>query len=154
MPDSSDSPASELELRITSDPANVADVRRRLESLARECGLDQESCDAVGLCVNEALANVMRHAYQGATDRPIQVAAQPVGDGLRITIRDWGIGVNPLAEPPKPRDPLMPGGVGLICLRELMDQVQFIPQGDGVLLVMTRRNGRPKHGQRPPPDPE
>jgi serine/threonine-protein kinase RsbW len=150
MPDSGDSLASQLELRIASDPANLADARRRIEALARACGLDQESCDAVGLCINEALANVIRHAYQGATDRPIQIIAGAADDGLRIAIRDWGSCVNPLVAPPRPRDPLSPGGVGLICLRELMDQVQFIPQGDGMLLVMMRRNGRPKHGQRPP----
>lgn len=146
MSDGGDSPASELELRITSDPANLAAVRHRLESLAGECGLDQQSCDAVGLCVNEALANVIRHAYRGAADRPIQIAARSVDDGLRIAIRDWGVGTDPLLEPPRPRDPLTPGGVGLICLRELMDQVQFIPQGDGMLLVMIRRNRPPKVG--------
>ena len=35
----------------------------------------------VGLCVNEALANVMRHAYGGATDRPIVIRAWREGDG-------------------------------------------------------------------------
>jgi serine/threonine-protein kinase RsbW len=95
---------------------------------------------AVGLCVNEALANVIRHAYNGALGRPIEVTARWASDGLVITIRDWGNGEIP--PPPRRRDPLEPGGLGLICLKELMDESIFQPQPDGMLLTLVKRKSK------------
>ena len=64
-----------MDVTIASDPANIAPVRRAVEDLGAEVGLDEREAGDVGLCVNEALANVMRHAYGGAPDRPIVVRA-------------------------------------------------------------------------------
>lgn len=136
-----------LVLNVTSDPANLGPARRACEAFCRTHGLDDAACADVGLCVNEAMANVTRHAYGGATDRPVAVNADVIADdngmgvsGVRITIRDWGTGVNPLALPPKCRDPLQPGGLGLVCLRQLLDDVRFEPQPDGgMLLTLEKR---------------
>lgn len=137
------SAATRIRLKITSDPANLADVRHAVETLSAENGFDQKACDEVGLCVNEALANVIRHAYNGATDKPIDISAE-VSDGqLRIAIRDWGNGVNPDDLPPKPPNPLKPGGLGLMCLKQMMSELRFKPQTDaGMLLEMTRRKSK------------
>lgn len=91
------------------------------------------------MSVNEALANVIRHAYRGKTDRPIRVAAEGDGEQVVVTIRDWGSGVNPETLPPRRRDPEHPGGLGLLCLKALMDQVLFEPQQDGMLLTLVKR---------------
>jgi serine/threonine-protein kinase RsbW len=85
------------------------------------------------------MANVTRHAYAGAVDRPIEVRGCCDGDAVRLTIRDWGNGVNPESLPRRPKDPLTPGGLGLICLRSLIDELTFAPQPDGMLLTMTKR---------------
>ena len=136
-----------VELNITSDPANLGPARHAVESLCNACGFDELSSGEVGLCVNEALANITRHAYSGAIDRPIRVIAEINGqcpDGeLQITIRDWGNGESPVVLPDAPHDQLKPGGIGLICLRQLMDQTIFTPQDDGMLLTMTRKRSRP-----------
>src|SRR5215212_368596 len=63
-----------LRLKITSDPATLASTRRAVEMFAAQCGFDETARGEIGLVINEALANVMRHAYQGATDQPIEVA--------------------------------------------------------------------------------
>ena len=140
-------------LNVSSDPANLAPVRRACEAFCRGQGLDEAACADVGLCVNEAMANVTRHAYGGATDRPVSVTAEaldaggaPVTDenpaaarSVRVTLRDWGSGVNPLTVPERERDPLSPGGLGLICLRQLTDAVAFEPQPDGMRLVIVKR---------------
>ena len=145
-PTVTDAAADRLVLNVTSDPANLGPVRRACEAFCRTHGLDDPAVADVGLCVNEAMANVTRHAYGGATDRPIVVTAEPLepaggrAPGVRVTVRDWGNGVNPLALPPKQRDPMQPGGLGLVCLRQLLDDARFEPQPDGgMLLVMERR---------------
>src|SRR3954467_10381545 len=101
-----------LRLKITSDPASLASTRRAVEMFSAQCGFDETSRGEIGLVVNEALANVIRHAYQGATDKPIELSAETTDQGIKIQLRDWGVGVNPLDRPAKKRDPLKPGGVG------------------------------------------
>ena len=143
-----------LQTRLSSDPANIAAVRRAIEELCCcKGGLDRDSAAEVGLCVNEALANIMRHAYGGAAGKPIEVTAQCQDDTLVVTIRDWGNGVNPDTLPPRPYDPLEPGGLGLICLRRMMTEVTYVPQRDGMLLIMKKRrasNGNPAKGAAAP----
>jgi anti-sigma regulatory factor (Ser/Thr protein kinase) len=89
------------------------------------------------------MANVTRHAYGGATDRPVEISGDVETDahsvGVRIAIRDWGNGVNPADLPGKALVPEMPGGLGLICLRRLLDEVTYTPQADGILLTMVKR---------------
>lgn len=140
-----------VDVTIASDPANIAAVRRAVEELGARIGLDECAVGDVGLCVNEALANVMRHAYAGAADRPIAVRAWCEDGALAVTIRDWGNGVNPATLPPKPYDPCEPGGLGLICLQRMMTRVSYVPQPDGMLLVMTRARTDDKqpHTRRP-----
>jgi len=128
-----------IELKVQSHPANLAGVRKTIESFASQSGFDEKAVAEIGLCVNEALANVIRHAYNGRTDRPIHLEAVNEPQQLIMTVRDWGNGVDPSTLPQRPYDPLEPGGVGLICLRQWMDQVVYTPQPDGMLTTMIRR---------------
>ena len=141
-------PAAFLEFEIASDPTAIADTRKSVEQFATQvAGLDVSAANDVGLCVNEALANIMRHAYDGRPDRKIRLTLDIVGDAaapaLRVAMRDWGNGVDPSTIPPPPYDPLSPGGVGLICLKTLLDEVVYSPQPDGMLTTMVRRRVRP-----------
>jgi serine/threonine-protein kinase RsbW len=127
-----------LRLKVTSDPANLAPVRRACEAFCVACGLDAAATGEVGLCVNEAMANITRHAYSGATDQPVEVSAWFKDGAVHVELRDWGSG----QLPPPPRDkkdPLTPGGLGMVCLKELMDDIVYTPQPDGMLVTMTKR---------------
>jgi len=130
--------STQLRLRTTSDPTNLAPVRHQIEGFCAACGFDEEARGQIGLCVNEALANVTRHAYSLAKDGPIQIDVDFVDNTVKILIRDWGTGKTPPVRPIR-RDPLQPGGVGMVCLRELMDTIVFSPQPDGMLLTMERK---------------
>ncbi|MDP9174001.1 MAG: ATP-binding protein [Planctomycetota bacterium] len=132
------SSAGRIELKISSDPANLRGVRRQLEDFARFVGMSQEATDAIGLALNEALANVMRHGYSGARDKPIVVAGEIINGGFRLTIRDWAPPFDPSRLPKKDRADLTPGGLGLLCIRKLMDETNFSPQPDGMLLTMVK----------------
>lgn len=146
-----------LHVRMTSDPAEVKPVRLAVERWVLSLGWDDTEAGEVGLCVNEALANVIEHAYGFAAGKPIELWARALSGAetpgvetpaVEIRIRDWGSGVDPTTLPPRPRDPTEPGGLGLICLREMMDALEYAPQpGGGVLLTMVRRR---RHGGRPP----
>lgn len=124
-----------IELKLLSDPATLAWARRRVEVFAAECGFGERAAGEIGLCVNEALANVMRHAYGGRIDRAIEVTARYEARQMSVGIRDWGNGIDPSGLPQRPYDPLEPGGVGMICLKRWMDEVRYDRQADGGMLT-------------------
>lgn len=128
-----------LHLDLTSDPAQIAGTRKRIESFTTDAGFDERAVADVGLCVNEAIANVIRHAYNGATDKPITLHAEVVGDTLTLALRDWGNGRVPDLNPKDPTTPLRPGGLGLPCLKALLDELKYEKQPDGMLLRMSKR---------------
>src|SRR4051812_1167864 len=70
-----------LRLETTSDTAAVAGVRRAVEAFAATAGFGEEAVGHLGLVVNEALANVIRHAYAGQGGRPVVVTAEMVDAG-------------------------------------------------------------------------
>ena len=129
-------------MKIDSDPANLALAREAVERLCKAAGFDEKAIHEIGLCVNEAHANVIRHAYENAKDRPIEIRAVFDGQKLIVTIRDWGNGINPAELPPGKHDPMIPGGLGLVCLEKMLDEARFEPQPDGMLLTMTRHRNR------------
>lgn len=127
-----------LRLKLASDTATLSPTRKEVERLAEAIGFDEVAVGEIGLCVNEALANVIRHAYGGRVGEPIELEALPSEGGIEIRIRDWGSGVVPPPASEARVDPLTPGGLGLICLGRMMSRVVYHPQPDGMLLVMTR----------------
>lgn len=140
-----------LRLQLTSDSEQIAPARKAVEAFVRAAGLGPGVAADLGLVVNEALANVVRHAYHGEPGRPIFLTGDCDDSELRLTIRDWGSGANPAARPTRPRDPATPGGLGLVCLRSLTDGAEFAPQPDGMLLTITKKRGGPPRGPRGEP---
>jgi len=108
-------------------------VRGALEKLTEMLGLPPEACRAVVLAVDEALTNVVRHAYLGQTDKPVEVTfrrcqAQGVEgwrDALEIELEDHGIPVKAEEMRGRSLDEIRPGGLGLHFIRENMDKVEF-----------------------------
>jgi serine/threonine-protein kinase RsbW len=130
----------DIRLNVTSDPVHLATVRHACEAFCVECGLSDAAAGDVGLVVNEAMANVTRHAYSGATDRPVEVTGHwdRNAASVVVTIRDWGSGFNPESVRPK-QDPTKPGGLGMVCIRCLVDEAVFAPQPDGMLLTLKKK---------------
>lgn len=134
-------PGGALFVRTTSDTSELATVRRQIEAFCAANGFDERGVGEIGLCVNEAMANIIRHAYRGRRGEPIEVTATVADATLRVSLRDWGEGAPPGALPTEKEDPLQPGGLGLICLGRLLDRVTFTPQPKGMLLELVRRRG-------------
>ena len=133
-------PSQPLELRIDSHPANLRPARLAVEDFARSHGLSDKECDEIGLALNEAMTNVIRHQYGGDISRPIVVSATWQANQLRVSIRDFGKPFNPANLPASPPDPTCPGGLGLLCMRRCADEVHFEQLTDGMLLTLVKRH--------------
>ena len=138
-----DLPPHSVRLCLTSSPALLPVVRAAVEAFARLAGFDEADCGRIVLSADEALTNIIRHAYGGATDRPIEVTiARPDGQRacLRIEIRDWGEPVDAARIKPRDLSDVRPGGLGVHIMTCCMDEVRFEPgEGGGTRLTMTKR---------------
>lgn len=110
-------------------------VRAALGQLMETLGFVPEECRSVVLAVDEALTNVIRHAYRGQTDRPIEASFRRIqagGDGgvregLEIVLTDRGVPVKSEELRGRSLEEVKPGGLGLHFIRESMDVVEFRP---------------------------
>jgi serine/threonine-protein kinase RsbW len=86
-----------LQMALPAKAENVAVVRHALAGLAEEIGMDEAGVADLKTVVTEACMNVAVHAYQGGAG-PLLVEAEPDEDGLTVTVRDEGIGIQPQAD--------------------------------------------------------
>lgn len=131
-----------IHVRFDSDPEHLQGLRLRCEAMATAMGFDERAVGEVGLCVNEAIANVIEHAYKFEKGRPIELRAEPIPPaagrprgGMRLRVRDWGPGIDPTLVDRGPKDPNIPKGLGLICMKEMMDSTDYAPQPDGGIIL-------------------
>ena len=123
-----------------SDPELLGEVRHKLAQYATQAGMVEEQADCLVLAADEALTNIIRHAYEGATDQPIDIYIHSDGTELHLTLRDYGHPVPRETIRSRDLDDVRPGGLGVHIMTTCMDSVEFQHPGDGgTKLVMSKR---------------
>ena len=137
-------PDKPVEISIMSCPGHLPIVRAALSKTCELIGFDEECCGAIILAADEALTNIIRHAYHGREDQPIKIEFNPLdepeNEGVVIRIRDFGMQVDPSKIKSRDLDDVRPGGLGVHIMNECMDDVRFAPCDDGgTVLIMTKK---------------
>jgi anti-sigma regulatory factor (Ser/Thr protein kinase) len=128
-----------LELRIPSDPRLLHIVRAVVGQLAALRGFSEEDTQFIILAVDEACANVIRHAYGGRSDGQIILSCAECEDGIQFLLQDHGAPGDSCAWPERSFDEVRPGGLGLPLIRAVMDHVEFRRKDDGNELLLAKR---------------
>ena len=76
----------QIKFSVPSDPRYLCVVRGAIGALAAAIGWDESECRAIVLAVDEALANVIRHAYHDRKDGLMELECRETADGLEITL--------------------------------------------------------------------
>jgi serine/threonine-protein kinase RsbW len=134
-----------LKITITSNPCYIKVVRTAVEAFGGRNGFSLEQSHQIGLAVNEALANVIEHGYEGNMSQVINVTVEMLeedqlsGKGLRVIIRDFGRQVDPECIKSRDLNEIRPGGLGVHIMRTVMDAVVYrcMPEG-GMELTMLK----------------
>ena len=108
-------------------------VRNALSELTAKLGFPEPECRAVVLAVDEALTNIIRHAYLGDSEKPIEASFRRIAmlqdgqveEALEIVLEDRGITANPKKMCGRALEDVRPGGLGLHFIRQSMDTVEF-----------------------------
>lgn len=153
--------AVELEIRCPLETGVLSVIRTFVTSLATQMGFSDAETGEIEMAVDEACANVIRHAYKhlglspdldGSEGDPC--AGTPEGyllllrlslshDCLRIQVIDYGIGREQAPRGVKSIEEFArkggTGGLGTYIIRHFMDEVEYnYPSERGTVLTMTK----------------
>jgi anti-sigma regulatory factor (Ser/Thr protein kinase) len=122
-----------LRLELPSNPEILSVVRSAVTSLAKNMGFGDEESRALTRAVDEALANIICHAYGNRRGHPIEILcrrvdARPDGGeapGLEILLEDHGPAVDCKKFCGRPLDDVRPGGLGMHFIQSGVDVAQY-----------------------------
>ena len=124
-----------LKLHLQSNPEALCLVRATLERATELLHFQAPDSRAIVRSVDEALANVLRHAYQSQGNLPIEITCSKLLEnggasgsckaGIEILLEDSGVPPNPDELKGRSLEDIRPGGLGLHFMKQSMDLVQF-----------------------------
>jgi serine/threonine-protein kinase RsbW len=129
-----------VELRIAARSENLSLARLALAGVAVNAGAPDEVVADLKLAVTEACTNAIQHAYRGFGENDDIVVRYTVEEeALAIEVEDSGIGFGlepSLANQRQSSDNL---GLGLMIIRELVDELSVASGSWGSRIVFVKR---------------
>ena len=122
-----------LQVELPSNPELLGVVRCAVTRLAEELGFPAEQVRALTRAVDEALANIIRHAYGNRPGQPIEVSCRRVQErtdgndrsGIEIVLVDRGKSADRKKLCGRPLDDVRPGGLGMHFIQDAVDVMQY-----------------------------
>jgi serine/threonine-protein kinase RsbW len=130
-------------LRLTSALEHLDAARAWLTAHCAHAGLSAQDAHALELALTEALANVVRHAYDNRAGEGIEVSFDVDARQAILTVRDQGRPFPADSYSPPDLDTPREGGYGVHLMNSLMDGVSRTVDGDGWNVLELRRRRRP-----------
>ncbi|HEC22628.1 MAG TPA: ATP-binding protein [Chloroflexi bacterium] len=133
----------EIVLRVPARLESVRLLTDLVTDLARRARLGEEAVFHCQLAMDEACTNIIKHAYANDPSGEIEMVLR-IGNGeCEIQLVDFGEPYDPERVPPPQKassiEDARPGGLGLYLIRNVMDEVRYIPGPEGNRLVMVKR---------------
>lgn len=126
-----------------SPNAELAAILDGIESAFLKQGLSVALAREMRLVAEEAMTNVLRHAYGLEEDGSVEITLVVQEGEVRLIVRDHGRAFNPLEHPSPPLDlpveerPL--GGLGIHLINALTDEQLYTREAEENVLVLVRR---------------
>jgi anti-sigma regulatory factor (Ser/Thr protein kinase) len=124
---------------MPSHPRYLPIVRATVDGLVGTYGLSSEECVGVTLAIDEALANVIRHAYKSRYDQTIEFECLVDDQQIEFTLLDQGEAPDPARICAGPMDDVALCGRGTHLIRAVMDEVSYNQVTEGNQLKLVKR---------------
>jgi anti-sigma regulatory factor (Ser/Thr protein kinase) len=128
----------QIRFAMPSDPRYLPVVRGAIGPLAAAIGWDESECLAITLALDEALANVIRHAYHSRPDGLMELECRESADGLEITLLDKGDSPDKSKICAREIGCDQPGGLGTHIIKKVMDRVSYEVSPEGNRFVASK----------------
>ena len=106
-------------------------------------GLDDATSAKVSIAVDEAVTNVIVHAYSGESDHLVDIELRFLPQSLEVHICHTGRAIRKdevvLPDPSEYIKHPRKGGLGLLLMSRFMDEIRFIETGEGSECCMIKR---------------
>ena len=115
-------------LEIASDLKELARARAFVRSFFSESApalIGRSRVDLFELALNEAVANIINHAYENVPGRPILIEAETTADAVVFRLYDWGLKFDPSAVPQPAFDGTLDHGFGVHIISQAVDEVDY-----------------------------
>jgi len=119
----------------------LSPLRKELRQILSEAGWEKKATEEILLAVDEALTNIIRHAYGGKPDK-MAVSVLTADDKVEIVLEDQGRKFDPTQVPPPELPRHKPGGLGVHFIRTIMDQMIYEaqqPSGNRLRLIKYKK---------------
>lgn len=136
---------NEINLTCPAQTLYLSAIRAFVNEITEKMGFAKEDLDKIEICVDEACANAIEHAYkENKKESIIDVSLLLNPDALTITICDFGKGSQfgfhggiKSIEDYKKKE--VPRGLGLYIINNFMDEVNFsFPENKGTQISMKK----------------
>lgn len=111
-------------IMIPSDPRYLSLIRAATATMGKIYGMSDSELEDIKLAVDEACANVIKHAYNGDVSRKILVKFK-IARGFEVIIEDDGIKARPDLIAGRSLDDVRPGGLGVHLIKRAFDVFLF-----------------------------
>lgn len=127
---------------IPASTKNLSDVRKFVAQHAISHGFNRQQIADIRLAVDEAITNIIKHAYNGEENHTIEIEVTFKHDRVCIELFDTGTTFNLKTFPqPNIKEKIKQkkrGGMGVYLIHSLMDDVSYGREDDSNKMVMCK----------------
>jgi serine/threonine-protein kinase RsbW len=136
-------PAQVFQMLVPSDVNILGQLRNFTVGLLRERGFAEGMVDDVELALEEALCNVVEHAYGYDPTQTIALRVIVEKDSVSLLVRDTGKAFDPKELPKMDLEAHLrdghAGGLGRYLMETLMDYIDYRSSPEGNTLLMEKK---------------
>ena len=125
-----------IEIKIPAEPKYLKLIRKFVSNICEMVNFPSKQCNRITLAIDEACANIIRHAYGGTTTQPIILQTQIFTDRIRFILRDFGKKADIESIKSRQLDDVRPGGLGVHLIKSVMDtfELKHLQAGNELIL--------------------
>lgn len=130
------------QINISASTRNLSEVRNFITDHAESYGFVEGQIADIRLAVDEAVTNIIKHAYQNDTSKEINITLKFNDNQLCILLTDTGktfeFETYELPDIKKQIEQKKRGGMGVYLIHSLMDKVSYTRKGQKNRMTMCK----------------
>lgn len=126
--------------QFKASACQLKQIRHKIMDVSKQVGLDEKCCQQIILSMDEAITNIIRHAYRDVVDGEIELEIKTQNKTLVFYLRDFAPEVYDSSIKPRDLSNPLPGQMGINFIDSVMDSWEFATPKDGYgnLLILKK----------------
>lgn len=121
--------------------SNLKKIRATIKDFLKIYEVDLKIIKNIQLAVDEAVTNIIKHAYKGENkNNIIKIELEFKNKIFLIHLYDNGIKVDKKNIKPRSLDNIKPGGLGIYFIDQLMDETKYLKSNKWINHLVLKKN--------------